>query len=234
MTPEQTIQLALAQDALDAVVAWPEHVPSWWRLTRCFDGLDAQLKPGQLEAIRNLRLATPQAEWFRHSALHELSNDAVHLVHQAALAPALPEAERWMTLASMVWWHAISCAPDRESFRRLFLDTRVCDLMDRLGRHRSRRQATAPGGAPRPEVKRVAVVAQQLSTGYHAGTALTFNLRALLEGAGMETRVLSTQELRAAADARLLRQRPRIHHGACRRCQLAAQDAGRGARHAWR
>ena len=196
MTPEQTIQLELARDALDAVRAWPEHVPSWWRFSRCFTALDQALQPQVLDELRELQAPSAQAQWFRHSALHEMTGDAVHLVRQAALAPALPDPERWMALAWMVWSHAISWAPDRDAFRQLVLDTRLCELLDRLGRER--RPARMASGRQRQDVKRVALFAQQLSTGFHAGTALTFNLRALLEGAGVETRVFATQELTLA------------------------------------
>lgn len=196
MTPEQAIQLELARDALDSVRAWPEHVPYWWRLTQCFDALDQTLQPQVLDEIRDLQATSAQAQWFQHSALHEMTGDAVYLVRQSALAISLPDPERWMALAWMVWSHAISWAPDRNAFRQLFIDTRLCWLLDRLGRGRTVARMTS--GKRRQEVKRVALFAQQLSTGLHAGTALTFNLRALLEGAGFETRVFAAQELTLA------------------------------------
>ncbi len=192
MTPEETKQLDLAHDVLHTVKTWPEHAPAWWRLTGCIDGLGEELKARFLAQVHALQFASPQAQWFKHSALHYLSGNNEFLVRQAELAPGLPDPERWMTLVNLVWWNALSRASDRNAFRRMLLDAHLPQLLDSLGRGLAR----APGGSvPRLGVKRVAIFAQHLSTGHHAATALTFDLRALLEGAGIDTRVFASQEL---------------------------------------
>ncbi|MEO8653552.1 MAG: hypothetical protein ABI409_05455 [Ramlibacter sp.] len=192
MTPEQIQQLDLAHDLLHTVKAWPEHVPSWWQLTSCVAALDDKAREGFLVHLRDLPLAGSQAQWYKLSALHCATRDPHYLVRQAQLAPALPDADRWMALANLVWWHALSDAPDRLAFRQLFIDTGVVALLDGLGRGLAR---TPRLGIPLRSVQRVAIFAQHLSTGSHAATALTFNLRALLEGAGIGTRVFASQEL---------------------------------------
>lgn len=192
MTPEQIQQLDLAHDLLHVVKAWPEHVPSWWQLTNCVAALDEEAKARFLVHLHELPLTSSQAQWFKLSALHFTTRDPQYLVRQAHLAPLLPDADRWMTLANLVWWHALSDAPDRNAFRQLFIDTGMVALLDGLGRGSAR----APrAGIPARGLQRVAILAQQLSTGNHAATALTFNLRALLEGAGIATRVFASQEL---------------------------------------
>jgi hypothetical protein len=196
MTPDETQQLDLAQDLLQSIQAWPEHAPTWWRLTDCVNALGEDAKARFAAQIQALQLRSTEAQWFKHSALHCLTGLREYLVRQAELAPALPDAERWMTLANIVWWEALSRAVDRDSFRQLFLDTGIVRLLDALGRGLT--PAGAAGAARATGLRRVAIFAQHLSTASHAATALTFNLRALLEGAGIATRVFASQELSLA------------------------------------
>jgi hypothetical protein len=192
MTGEETKSLALALDALEAVRAWPEHAPAWWRLTSCVDPFSPELKQQVVAQVSQLHCPTAQAQWFKHCALHRVTGEREHLVRKAALANQLPDVERWMGLVTLVWWDALAQATDRHSFRQWFVDTGVPELLGTVGRERVGRSQPR---ASREGVRRVAILAQQLGSGMHAGTALTFNLRAQLEGAGIETGVFASQEM---------------------------------------
>jgi len=185
-------QTAVALDALKTVAAWPEHVPSWWHLAGCVAELEDEPKAQVLAALRGMRFASAQAQWFQQSALHHATGDTACLLRQAELAFALPGAERWMTLANLAWWTALSRAPDRSSFRQFLVDVRMPELLARLGSEIAcpERARDASG-----ELRRIAIVSQHLSTGQHAPTALAFNMRAVLEAAGVGTGVFGLQEL---------------------------------------
>lgn len=197
--------IALGHDALEAVRVCPEHLPAWWRLVDRVVALPPDARVGFIELTRLLPAATPQAQWFRHSALWCLTTDVAQLRSMAALAPRLPDADRWMALAVVVWGHALASAQDRSAFRQLFLDTHQADLLGTLGRRLASPEAPldvqppdqAPPQAwqPPPRPRRVAIFASHLASGAHAGTAMVFNLRTLLEGEGVNTQVFAAQEL---------------------------------------
>jgi hypothetical protein len=191
MTPDETKYLALALDALQAVQEWPEHAPSWWRLTGA--GTLAGIGKAQVaNSVARFEPQSPQARWFRLSALYALTGNHDHLIQMGRLAADFPGADRQLAFALFVWWEGLSLSGDRSAFRKLFLDTGIAGLLDRIG-------AQLPAGAVKSregrELRRVAILAQHLSTGAHAGTAMTFNLRAVLESAGLQTAVFSPQEL---------------------------------------
>jgi hypothetical protein len=191
MTPDGSKYLALALDALQAVQEWPEHAPSWWRLTSC--GIHAGADKAKVaDAVPRLEPRSPQARWFRHSALYTLTGGQEHLVQMAGMGAELAGNDRWMAFALLGWWEGLSLAGDRAALRKLFLD---CGLAGVLGRVGEQLPVAAQVRAQPREVRRVAILAQHLSTGAHAGTAITFNLRAVLESAGVQTGVYSPQEL---------------------------------------
>jgi hypothetical protein len=174
------------------VAAWPEHVPSWWHLAGCVAELEPEPKAQVVAVLRETRFAGAQAQWFQQSALHHVTGDAGCLLRQAELAFELPGAERWMTLINLAWWTALSRAADRSSFRQFLIDVRMPELLAGLGSEiDSPERARDASG----ELRRVAIVAQHLSTGQHAPTALAFNMRAVLETAGIGTCVFGLQEL---------------------------------------
>jgi hypothetical protein len=191
MTPEESKNYSLALDALEMVKVWPEHAPSWWRLTgACTQAGDG--KGRVVDAIRGYEPQSAHARWFKASALHNLTRSRENMVELGRLAIELPDADRWMSLYTLIWWDALTQADDRAAFRKYFLDTGVPGLLARLGGQ------LAAGAARRPpsgELRRVAIYAQHLAQGAHAGTAMVFNLRAVLETAGIQTRVYSSQEL---------------------------------------
>lgn len=192
MTTATSQPVALAFDALDSVVLWPEHAPAWWHLASCIAGLSGESRLQVLAAVRATRLESPHARWFQESALHDATGDPMCLARQAALAADLPGMERWLSFANVAWWSALSGAPDRPAFRRLLLETRLPDVLEMLG---NAIPACCTPLAPRSGVERVAIVAQHLSTGHHAPTALAFDVRAVLERAGVDTRVFGAQEI---------------------------------------
>ncbi len=187
-------QIALAHDALQAVRHCPEHAPAWWRLF----GRLAPLPPDHAASITRLvsqvESGSALGQWLKHSAMWRLSDDAVHLVAMAQLAPLLPDPDRWMALAVLVWHHALSRAGDRCAFRQLFLDARQAELMGALGRGLPQARRPAGPHGPRHGVSRVAVVACQLSVARHGGTDMVFDLRAALESGGIDTHVFTAQE----------------------------------------
>lgn len=192
MGPAATQPAALVRDAFETVLAWPEHAPSWWHLASCLHHLAPDEKGIFLDALRSASFATAQAQWFQQSALHDATGDPRALGRQAELAARLPGADRWMALANVAWWSALSRAADRAAFRQVLLDARLPWLLETLGRD------IPPGAAsrkPRRELQRVAIVAQHLAIGVHAPTALTFDMRAVLERAGIATRVFAAQDL---------------------------------------
>jgi hypothetical protein len=192
MTPEESKNLALALEGVEAVKQWPEHVMAWWRTVGHASVAGEEGAAEIAKRVQQLPLASPHAQWFRHSALHHLLGGAEHLVRQAELAPELPDPERWMALITLVWSHGVAHTQDRASFRQLLLDTRTIELLRRLGEGLG---GAAAAPQPQPKLRRVAIFAQHLSTGSHAGTAMTFNLRAALVSAGVETRIFASQEL---------------------------------------
>ncbi|MBI2772008.1 MAG: hypothetical protein HYX47_20485 [Burkholderiales bacterium] len=189
---------ALALDALEAVTVCPEHVPAWWQMMRFSLPLPPQEKAQIITRVSQLSAGSLQAQWFRHSALYGLTQDAGHLVAQAELAAILPDAQRRMSLALLVWSYALAHVPQRDAFRQLFVDTRQVELLG--GLCATLDCAPRPQGPPKTAF-RVAILAQQLSTGLHAGTSIAFNLAGLLEGQGFETRIFAAQELTIAAMA---------------------------------
>lgn len=192
MTPDEAKYLALALDALGAVKAWPEHAPSWWRLTGS-GVLAGDAKTRVAGEVESFQPRSAQARWFRLSALHTLTGNQDYLAQMGWLAAELPGTDRWMSFAMFVWWEGISLSADRAALRKLLLDTGVPGLLGTIGERLAAGAAEAPGRCE--ELRRVAIVAQHLSTGAHAGTAITFNLRAVLERAGVQTQVVSPQEL---------------------------------------
>lgn len=193
--------MALGHDALEAVRVCPEHLPAWWRLVDRLVALPPDARADFIELTRLLPAGTPQAQWLRHSALWCLTADVAQLRGMAALAPRLPDADRWMALAVVVWGHALASAPDRAAFRQLFLDTHQVDLIGTLGRRLAPPDAppALQRQLPPPRPRRVAIFASHLASGSHAGTAMAFNLRALLEGEGVNTHIFAAQELALAA-----------------------------------
>lgn len=188
-------QTALAQDALRAVRRCPEHAPYWWRLMDRLKQLPKSHVTPLEPLVAQLEAGSAQAQWLKHSALWRLSGNAQHLAGMARLASHLPDPDRWMALTLLVWNHALTFAHDHTTFRQLLLDAMQSDLMGTLGSGlhgaiQPIRTASTRGG-----MQRVAILAPHLSVALHAGTALVFDLRAALEGLGVDTHIFAAQEL---------------------------------------
>ncbi len=187
--------VALALDALQVVRSCPEHVPAWWRLIERL----APLPPGEVDnmarLVSQLAASSALARWLKYSALWRMSGDSRYLASMAGVAADLPDPDRWMSLAIVVWHHALTRAQDRTAFRQLLLDSRQVELLGTLGRGLPREKRNRPTPGPRLGLQRVALVAPHLSMGVHAGTRMVFDLRAALEGAGINTHVFAAQEL---------------------------------------
>lgn len=187
--------IALAHDALQTVRRCPEHIPLWWRLIQLLKSLSGEHIQQITDLVAGLETPTAQGHWLKHSALWRLTGDARHLASMAQAAVHLPDPDRWMALAMLVWHNALNQAPDRTAFRQLFIDTRQVELLGRLGQALPRAPRPARSAPPADALQRVAIVASHLSIGTHAGTGLTFDLRAALEHVGVDTQVFSAQEL---------------------------------------
>lgn len=188
-------RIALAHDALQMVSRCPEHAPAWWRLIERLKSLPQAHLAGMAPLVDQLEAGTAQAVWLKHSALWRLSGDAAHLACMARVAPQLPDPDRWMALAILVWDHALTRAHDRAAFRQLFVDARQAELLGMLGQGLPRAKQPGHPGATRNGLQRVAIVVPHLSVALHAGTSLAFDLRAALEGMGVGTHVFAAQEL---------------------------------------
>ena len=192
---DTTRQIALAHDALQTVRHCPEHAPAWWRLIGRLTPLPQEHAASMTHLVSQVSAGSALGQWLKHSALWRLSEDAVHLVAMAQVAPRLPDPDRWMALAVLVWHHALSRSSDRTAFRQLFLDTRQAELMETLGRGLPQARRPAGPHGLRHGVRRVAVVASHLSVARHGGTDMVFDLRAALESGGIDTHVFTAQEL---------------------------------------
>jgi hypothetical protein len=188
-------QVALALDALQVVRYCPEHVPAWWRLIERLEPLPPAQVNHMALLVSQLIASSALARWLQYSALWRLTGEFRYLASMSGVAAELPDPERWMSLSVIVWHHALARAQDRPAFKQLFLDARQVELLGTLGRGLPRAPRPRPVRGMRLGLQRVAIVAPHLSVDVHAGTRLAFDLRAALEGVGINTHVFAAQEL---------------------------------------
>ena len=184
--------VALANDALAQVSLRPAEVTAWWRLVSATAALPSGPRDEAVARLQQLPVSAALPAWLRLSALWCLTGDLQHLMQMTALAPQLPGTDRWMALSIVLWGAALSRCENRHAFRQVLVDGQISQLMDQLGRGLARPAAT---GSPPAAVHRVALYTPHLASGAHAGTAMTFNLQALLARQGIETQVFAGQEL---------------------------------------
>jgi hypothetical protein len=198
MTPKAKIlgHRAVLDDRLQLVLQQPANPACWHWLYEAVDAAAQADRTPVLQALRRQRPAGGAAALLAATFLDDFADDESELVLAArsSLRGEFP-LDASIALLNRIYRRALRQCDDRESFLALLRRTGFVNLSLQAGT-RLLEADPAPGGRANRggELRRVAVVAPTITTGYHAPTRMALAHACLLQEQGLEVKVFVPQE----------------------------------------
>ncbi|MBA5688557.1 glycosyltransferase [Rugamonas apoptosis] len=195
----------LLEDALEQVLRNATAVHCWHRLRPFYLAATAQQ---QLEArailLRRME-SDPLSRFMRATFLADVSGDFTFR-HQAAALLAMPLCDPDRIAAHLVvaWFEILARQPDRTGFADALRGAGFPALLRRSGACLAADGLAAAAPRAVSQVRKVAIVAPQLSGYSHAPTGLALAHGALLQEQGVAVELFSAQELHIASMPQLI------------------------------
>ncbi|HEX2566745.1 MAG TPA: hypothetical protein VHL85_07785, partial [Burkholderiales bacterium] len=187
---------SLLEDRLQLVRQSPDNPGCWHLLYESVEAAQDGERSPVLQALRRQRPAQGRAALLAATFLDDFAADEAELARAArACVRGKFPLDTAIAVLNRIYRRALRQSDDREGFLAILQRTQLLALSQHAGMRLIKAHAATRGPVADPgPLRRVAIVAPTVSSGYHAPTRMALSHACLLHEQGLEVKVFVPQE----------------------------------------